>query len=456
MTEPQGFDPTKFKLITRNVLTEYKELLNDLARVQRSMKEEDHPFAQAREYKRALNATKLDKIFAKPFIGNLAGHPDGVTCITRTGNEISYMASGGYDGEVRVWNVGTNNVCILFKHMTQFVKELVFLQQKYHILLHVQLIIHVNYGHYQFLQKKIVNQQKAPLMTYNHEIPFSCIDTRRGTEDFCTGTSEGLDLWTFSRNEIVQHYDTETDGVLGCKISPTENNVVGITGGNRSIILIDLRANTPIKTVYGVRRYNDLSWNPQQVYMFTACSDDWNLYTYDIRRLNEARTIHKGHLGPVLTVDYSPTGREFATGSYDKCIRIYNEWCGYARDCYHTQRMQKVFNVCYSGDGHYIFSGSDEGNIRIWKAFASESTKIKDKREIAKLNYLNGLKKKYKDMPEIRRIANHIHLPKELMHTKTIRDTMILSEKKKELNRKKHAKKERKTKKEKEENGNEN
>ncbi|GAB1226242.1 hypothetical protein ENUP19_0281G0006 [Entamoeba nuttalli] len=454
MTEPQGFDPTKFKLITRNVLTEYKELPNDLARVQRSMKEEDHPFAQAREYKRALNATKLDKIFAKPFIGNLAGHPDGVTCITRTGNEISYMASGGYDGEVRVWNVGTKQCLYTIQAHDTVCKGISVSTTK------IPYIVTCSTDHTCKLWPLSISTEEdskpakvnAPLMTYNHEIPFSCIDTRRETEDFCTGTSEGLDLWTFSRNEIVQHYDTETDGVLGCKISPTENNVVGITGGNRSIILIDLRANTPIKTVYGVRRYNDLSWNPQQVYMFTACSDDWNLYTYDIRRLNEARTIHKGHLGPVLTVDYSPTGREFATGSYDKCIRIYNEWCGYARDCYHTQRMQKVFNVCYSGDGHYIFSGSDEGNIRIWKAFASESTKIKDKREIAKLNYLNGLKKKYKDMPEIRRIANHIHLPKELMHTKTIRDTMILSEKKKELNRKKHAKKERKTKKEKEEN----
>ena len=50
---------------------------------------------------------KIDKVFEKQFITNLAGHPDGVTCLTRTEDEIAYIASGGYDGEVRLWNVGS-------------------------------------------------------------------------------------------------------------------------------------------------------------------------------------------------------------------------------------------------------------------------------------------------------------------------------------------------------------
>ena len=46
---------------------------------------------------------------------------------------------------------------------------------------------------------------------------------------------------------------------------------------------------------------------------------------------------------------------------------------------------------------------------------------------------------------EIKKIANHVHLPKSLMHTKIIRDQMIMNEKKKEANRLKHlSKKEKK------------
>jgi hypothetical protein len=31
----------------------------------------EHPFSRAREFQRAYNATKLNKIFAKPFLGTL-------------------------------------------------------------------------------------------------------------------------------------------------------------------------------------------------------------------------------------------------------------------------------------------------------------------------------------------------------------------------------------------------
>jgi DDB1- and CUL4-associated factor 13 len=34
---------------------------------------------------------------------------------------------------------------------------------------------------------------------------------------------------------------------------------------------------------------------------------------------------------------------------------------------YHTKRMQRVFAVRFSGDASYVFSGSDDMNVRMWK-----------------------------------------------------------------------------------------
>lgn len=42
------------------------------------------------------------------------------------------------------------------------------------------------------------------------------------------------------------------------------------------------------------------------------------------------------------------------------------------REVYHTKRMQHVICVKWSSDNKYILSGSDEMNIRLWKANASE------------------------------------------------------------------------------------
>jgi WD40 repeat protein len=48
---------------------------------------------------------------------------------------------------------------------------------------------------------------------------------------------------------------------------------------------------------------------------------------------------------------------------------------------YHAKRMQRVFCVRFSGDGSYVFSGSDDMNVRVWKAEASEQLGVTLPRE---------------------------------------------------------------------------
>ena len=53
-------------------------------------------------------------------------------------------------------------------------------------------------------------------------------------------------------------------------------------------------------------------------------NEDYNLYTFDMRNLSKPLTIHHDHVGAVLSVAYSSTGKEFCSGSYDKTVRIWN------------------------------------------------------------------------------------------------------------------------------------
>lgn len=59
-----------------------------------------HPFEVCREYTRALNATKLERVFAKPFLASLDGHRDGVNCMAKHSTSLSTLLSGSCDGEV--------------------------------------------------------------------------------------------------------------------------------------------------------------------------------------------------------------------------------------------------------------------------------------------------------------------------------------------------------------------
>lgn len=98
----------------------------------------------------------------------------------------------------------------------------------------------------------------------------------------------------------------------------------------------------------------------------------FSLYTFDSRRLKYPVKIHRDHISAVTDVDYSPTGKEFVSGSYDKTIRIYEAHKEHSREIYHTKRMQRITCIGWCLDNKYIFSGSDEMNIRLWKSRASE------------------------------------------------------------------------------------
>ena len=101
-----------------------------------------------------------------------------------------------------------------------------------------------------------------------------------------------------------------------------------------------------------------------------------SLYTFDMRKLKTPKQIHSDHVNAVICVDYSPTGREFVSGSYDKTVRIFNSDEGRSREVYHTQRMQRLTSVLWSLDNKYILCGSDEMDVRIWKANRSEKLGI--------------------------------------------------------------------------------
>ena len=74
--------------------------------ISRNVKSHVNPFEVVREYQRALNATKLERVFAKPFVGSLDGHTDGVSIITK--NPLKLNRSGIFGLFSRV---SQNTIC---------------------------------------------------------------------------------------------------------------------------------------------------------------------------------------------------------------------------------------------------------------------------------------------------------------------------------------------------------
>lgn len=106
-------------------------------------------------------------------------------------------------------------------------------------------------------------------------------------------------------------------------------------------------------------------------------------------------------------------------------------------------------------DSKYLLSGSDDvwppspsilnltnpvqGNIRLWRANASERSAVKSTRQRQALEYNQALTERYSHLPEIKRIRRHRHVPKVVKKAGEIKRDELSAIKRREENERKHS-----------------
>ena len=423
----------KIKAISRDRRDFAPSTSSELAKVQRSQQPELHPFERGREYVRALNAVKLDKHFAKPFVGALSGHMDGVHCLAKSPATLTTLASGGCDGEVIRWDLTSREVVWRANAHAGFVRGLAFSRAGHHFVSAsddktVKL----------WSASAARDDNEAPLATFLGRHAFTDVDHHRKEHSFATGGPTLL-LWDTARSEPVQSFEWGADSITRVRFNPAQANLVGALSNDRSVTIYDLRTGSATQKAVMQTRSNALCWNPMEPMHFTVASEDHNLYTFDMRKLDHALTVHTDHVSAVLAVDYAPTGKQFVSGSYDRTVRVWSIGQPKSETVYHTKRMQRLFCVGWSNDAAYLFSGSDDTNLRLWRAKANARAAVPTPRQAAKREYEEALVGKFQFMPEVKKIKKHTHVPRAIMKAAGIKQTVQNTQRKREKNRRAHS-----------------
>ncbi|CAL1539148.1 unnamed protein product [Lymnaea stagnalis] len=422
------------KVLSRNPENYKRETKLDIHRAPINPEGYLHPFAIDREYQRALNATKLERVFAKPFLCGLEGHRDGIEALAKFPTRLSHVLSAASDGEIRLWNLATKRCVSSVLAHDGLVRGLCSHRSGNFFMSCGQ---DANIKFWACSEEGNITQE--PIRTILNKQVYQGIDHHEHEDIFVT-CGQSLDVWAGDRAQPFQSYTWGLDSMHHVKFNRIETHLVAVAADDRSIMLYDTRGGSGVQKLIMRMRSNAISWNPMQAFVFTAACDDYNLYTYDIRNLSIASNKHEDHIGAVMDVDYAPTGKEFATAGYDRAVRIFNAVEGHSRDVYTGKRMQRVNHILWSMDNKYILSGSDEMNIRLWKAKASEKLGVLKPRERTAFNTAETLKKMFKDHPEIKRISRHRHLPKLIHQQKAELREIKESQKRKESNRRFHSK----------------
>lgn len=59
---------------------------------------------------------------------------------------------------------------------------------------------------------------------------------------------------------------------------------------------------------------NSLAWNPTLPTVLLLASEDHNLYTFDLRKMETPTQIYKGHVAGVMSCDWSKSVRGHQSG----------------------------------------------------------------------------------------------------------------------------------------------
>lgn len=201
---------------------------------------------------------------------------------------------------------------------------------------------------------------------------------------------------------------------------------------------------------------NDLSWSPTFPTTILLASEDHDLYTFDTRCLETPTQMYKAHVSAVTSCDWSPTGTEFVSGGWDRTLRIWKEGRGSQPEVYHTKRMQRVLATTFTADARFVLSGSDDSNVRMWKANASEKLGIVTARERSAIEYRDALKDRWKMDAEIGKVQRYVvtwvgkaivhltaiarsrHIPKPVYKAAQLKRTMEDAQRVKEERRRRH------------------
>jgi WD40 repeat protein len=318
-----------------------------------------------------------------------------------------FLAAGGADGEIRLWQAEDIRLLFTFKGHTGSVISIAFSPDSSMLasssddqtikLWDIQTgrCFQTLRGHTNWVRSVAFNSSEKILASSSDDETVKlwdvrtgeCLRTLRGHTNWVGSVSFSPDgnilasgsddqtirLWNTHTGECLKMLQGHTGWVDSVAFSP-DGNFLASGSADQTIRLWDVQTGQCFKILHGhTDRIKSVAFSPKGNILGSG-SNDQNIKLWSMKTGECLRTL-QGHTDWVNAIAFSPHGHLLASGSEDQTVRLWEVRTG---QCLRTLQgyTNGIWALALSPDGSILASGSEDQLVRLWDARTGQCFKI--------------------------------------------------------------------------------